>query len=224
VVAAPGRRIVLVLVLLATSAGIIALPGAAANLPISTASLTVATRTYGAAQTCTVNPSADSYVARELASSNFGTATSLQVSPDALATRRMFLTFDLTGCSPAIPSDALVQSASVSLTVSALAAATRTYHLRASSASWVETSITWSNQPAVSSTVTGSTSVTVGTVAGTVISWTATSDVQSFVAGASINRGWRIGDGSEGGVGSPLLFGSREASSGKPQLMITYLP
>jgi hypothetical protein len=218
------RRLALLLGLIVLPVVIATLPAAAASLPVSARTLTVSNRTYGAPQTCTLAATADSYVARELAGSNFGTATSLQVSPDAVATRRLFARFDLTACSPSIPSDAIVQSAKVRLTVSALAAATRTYELRAASAAWVETSITWTNQPAVSSTVTGSATVTVGTLAGTVVEWTATSDVQAFATGASSNSGWRIGDASEGGIGTPLLFGSREASSGKPQLTITYLP
>ena len=200
------------------------LPAAAANLAVAPAKVTTSNRVYGAARTCTLNPAADSYVAKESSGSNFGTATSLQVSPDTLATRRLFVRFDLATCSPSIPTDALVQSAKVRLTVSVLVAATRTYELRTASASWVETSITWSNQPAVSSTITGSTTVTLGTLAGTVVEWTATSDVQAFATGSATNAGWRIGDSSEGGLGVALLFGSREAASGKPQLTITYLP
>jgi hypothetical protein len=218
------RRMLGVIVAVVWLTASLTAPATAASLSITARTLTLASRTYGSAQTCTLNATADSYVARELSVSNFGTATTLQASSDATATRRMFVRFDLTACSPAIPSDAIVQSARVRLTVSALAAATRTYELRAVSAGWVETSITWSNQPAVSSTVAGTASVTVGTVAGTVVQWTATSDVQAFATGAATNVGWRIGDASEGGVGTPLLFGSREAASGKPELMITYLP
>ena len=217
------RRVTLAVALLVVPGLIATLPAAAAGLSLSTRTLTVVTRTYGAAQTCTLNAVADSYVARELSGSNFGTATSLQVSPDGVATRRTFVRFDITACSPSIPSDALVQSSKVRLTISALAAATRTYELRAASATWVETAITWANQPAVAST-TGSASVTAGTLAGAVVEWTATSDVQAFVTGAATNAGWRISDSSEGGLGTPLLFGSREAASGKPQLTITYLP
>jgi hypothetical protein len=217
----PRLALPLALVLLPVLA---ALPAVAANLPLSTSTLAVATRTYGPARTCTLNPSADSYVARELASSNFGTATSLLVSPDSVATRRLFVRFNLPSCSPTIPSDAIVQSAKVRLTISALAAATRTYELRAASASWAESSITWSNQPAVSSTVTGSASVTSGTLAGTVVEWTATSDVQAFATAATTNAGWRIGDATEGGIGTALALESREAASGTPQLTITYLP
>jgi hypothetical protein len=218
------RRLALPLTFVLLPALVAVLPAAAASLPISPRTLTVSTRTYGAARTCTLSASADSYVAKEQANSNFGTATSLQVSPDSTATRRLFVRFDLTSCSPSIPSDALVQSAKVRLTVSALAAATRTYELRAASANWGETTITWSNQPAVSSTVTGSANVSVGTPAGTVVEWTATSDLQAFATGATSNAGWRIGDATEGGVGTPLLLGSREAASGTPQLSVTYLP
>ena len=218
----PGRRALAGISMLLALA--VATPVTAASLTVASRTLTLSSRAYGSAQTCTLSAVADSYVAKELSGSNFGTATSVQVSPDATATRRTFVRFDLTACSPVIPTDAIVQSAKVRLTVSALAAATRTYDLRLASASWVETSITWSNQPAVSSTVTGSATVSVGTLAGTVVEWTATSDVQAFATGAAANTGWRIGDSSESGVGTPLLFGSREAASGRPQLVVTYLP
>jgi hypothetical protein len=214
----------LVAVAVAAVPALTSVPAAAATLSVTAGKVTVSARSYESGTACTLSADADSYVARELAGSNFGGATSVQFSSDAVATRRAFLHFTLSGCSPSIPSDALVQSAKVRLTVSAVAAATRTYELHAASSSWDETSITWSNQPGVSSTVTGTAAVSTGAAAGTVVEWTATSDVQDFVTGAATNAGWRISDSSEGGVGTPLLLNSRDASSGTPQLVITYLP
>jgi hypothetical protein len=196
----------------------------AASIVISTGHLTSVTRTYGAPRTCTLTAVADSYVNKALAASNFGTATTLLISADSTTTERAFVRFDLTACSPAIPADALVQSAKVQLTVSIAALATRTYELRRTTAGWVETTITWNLQPAVGS-VTASTGVSLGTVAGTVVEWTATGDVQAFVTGAGSNLGWRVSDSNEGVVaGTPLTFGSREAASGQPKLVVTYLP
>jgi hypothetical protein len=200
--------------------------GLAASLALSPAHLTSATKAYSAPVTCTLTASADSYVSNALfqTNTNFGTATSVRVNPAALSTQRTFVQFDLTTCSPAIPSDALVQSASVKLTVTALTTATRTYDLRSVTGSWTETGITWNNQPTTASTITASTTVTVGTAAGVVVQWTSTSDVQSFVTGGATNLGWRLNDSAEGGLASPTLqLNSREAGSGRPQLVVTYV-
>ena len=52
-------------------------------------------------------------------------------------------------------------------------------------------------------------------------------DVQAFVAQEATNRGWRINDTSELAsslLASTLSFGSREAASSRPTLLITYAP
>jgi hypothetical protein len=198
--------------------------GLAAGLGLSSALLTTATKSYSAPVTCTLTASADSYVSNALlqGNSNFGTSTSLQVNQSD--PQRTLVRFDLTACSPAIPSDALLQSATVRLTVGALFLATRTYDLRSTTGSWTETGVTYNNQPTVAGSVTASTTVTSGTGANTVIQWTATSDVQSFVTGAATDLGWRLNDSAEGGVlGSTIQFKSREAASGRPQLVVTYV-
>jgi hypothetical protein len=200
--------------------------GLAASLGLSPAHLTTATKGYSAPVTCTLTASADSYVSNALfqTNTNFGTSTSVRVNPASLSTQRTFLQFDLTTCSPSIPSDALVQTATVRLTVASLTTATRTYELRSVTGSWTETGITWNNQPTAASSITSSTIVSVGTTAGTVVQWTSTSDVQSFVTGDATNLGWRLNDSAEGGLGSPTLqLNSREAGSGRPQLVVTYV-
>ena len=50
-------------------------------------------------------------------------------------------------------------------------------------------------------------------------------DTQSFVTGASTNAGWRVADSAEGAIAGTLLtFNAREAASGRPQLVVTYVP
>jgi hyaluronate lyase len=199
--------------------------GFAASLAITSAYLTAVTKSYGSAVTCTLSASADSYVDKLLAISNFGTSSTINVSPNSVTTERAFVSFDLGGCSPAMPSDALIQSASLKLTVATQTTATRTVQLRTASELWTEAGLTWNSQPAVSSTVTSSLSVPAATPAGTVLTWTAPSDVQAFVGGAATNLGWRLSDSAEGVLLAPALsLGSREASSGRPQLVIVYLP
>jgi hypothetical protein len=198
--------------------------GAAASISIDAGDLTVATRTYGSARTCTLVAVADTYVNKALATSNFGGLTTILVNADSTTTERAFARFDLSTCSPSIPSDALVRTATLQLALSVAAPATRTYDLRRAMAAWIETSVTWNTQPAVAG-VTASTTVTLGTAIGSVVTWTATGDVQTYVTGASSDLGWRISDASEGIIaGTPLTFGSREAATGKPTLVVTYLP
>jgi len=197
----------------------------AAAMTITSGHLTVVTRTYATPRTCTLTATSDSYVNKALATTNFGTGTTLLVNADSTSTERSFVRFDLSACSPAIPSDALVQSAKVQLTVAVAALATRTYELRRATATWLESAITWNLQPTVAGSATASTSVTLGSLVGTVVEWTATGDVQAYVTGASTDLGWRVSDTSEGIVlGTPLTFGSREAATGQPKLVVTYRP
>jgi hypothetical protein len=199
--------------------------GLGASLPVTSAYLTTSSKSYAAAVTCTLSAAADTYADKLLANSNFGTATTVNISPNSVTTERAFLRFNLGSCSPAIPSDALIQSANVKLTVAALTTATRTVQLRTASASWTEAGLTWNNQPAASSSVTSSLSVPAATAAGTVLTWTAGSDVQAFVGGSASNFGWRLSDSAEGtALPITLSLSSREASSGQPQLVIVYLP
>ena len=198
---------------------------AAASLPIAPAYLTGASRAYGAPVTCTLTAVADASVNAALPNTNSGTSTQLNVSPNAVATQRAFMRFELAGCSPAIPADAIVQSATLNLTTASPVLATRTIVLQSVTASWTEATVTWNTQPAVAASDTSTAGVTLGQAAGTVISWTAASDVQSFVAGAATDLGFRLSDSAEGAaVGVPLVLNAREAASGRPQLVVTYVP
>jgi hypothetical protein len=196
----------------------------AAAMAITSADLTASTKSYSAPVTCTLSAVADSYVNKVLAGSNFGTGTSLLISPDSTVTERALVRFDLASCSPGIPPGAIIRSASLKLTVALLTTATRTIELRGALASWTETGVTWTNQPAAAASAASSTSVPAGTASGTVVTWSATSDVQSFITGASTNLGWRLADAAEGVVLGPTLsLNAREAASGQPQLVVTYV-
>ena len=88
--------------------------------------------------------------------------------------------------------------------------------------SWTETGVTWTNQPSAASSVSSSASVTLGAASGTVVEWSVIGDTQAFVTGSATNSGWRITDSAEGAaVGTLLTFNSREAASGRPQLVDT---
>lgn len=215
-----GRGVVLAALISVVTSGV----GHAGALGISSAYLTAAARVYGAPITCTLTAVADSYVDAALATTNFGTSGVLDLNPSSVDTERVFVRFDLTACSPAIPTDAIVQTAQVRLTVASLVLATRTIDLRRAVAAWTEAGVTWNTQPAAAGLVIGSASVTDGQAAVTVISWTATSDVQSYVTGAATDFGFRLSDSAEGvALGVVLSFSSREAASGRPQLVVTYV-
>jgi hypothetical protein len=196
----------------------------AAALTVGAAHLSTYAKTYGSPVTCTLTAVADSTIKKAQANTNFGTATTIDVNSSSLATQRGFARFDLTGCSPTIPSGAIVQTASLRLTISAAAAQTRTYDIYCVTGAWTEAGVTWNTQPAVAAGSTAATTVNALTLAGTVMPWTVTSDVQSFVTGANSNLGWRVNDHVEtDAVGTGLSFQAREAASGRPQLAITYV-
>ena len=213
-------------VLLASQIAVLTLmPATAASLSISAAYLTGASKVYGAPVTCTLTAVADASVNSALPNTNSGTSTQLNVSPNTVATQRAFVRFDLAGCSPAIPADAIVHSATLNLTTASAVLATRTIVLQSVTGSWTEAAVTWNTQPAVAASNTSTAGVTLGQAAGTVISWTAASDVQSFVAGAATDLGFRLSDSAEGAaLGVPLVLSAREAASGRPQLIVTYVP
>jgi hypothetical protein len=224
----PLRWLLVVAVLVAVVATGV---GFAAALAITPKSLTVHTAASNVPiSTCTRTPAADSYVHVGSGGSNFGTATTLHVrSAVTLALladdKRSFVRFDLSAC--AIPANARVETATLSMFMSTAPSASRTYDLHRATASWGETTVTWNNQPAVAALATGS--VETGTTANVTRSWNVLADVRTFVDGTVTNNGWRIKDQVEGGLlGNSYegRFNSREhgTASQRPTLVITYYP
>ncbi len=174
---------------------------------------------------CTLSASAaDTYADGAALSqgSNFGTATQSHVRSDSLGNKRSFVRFDLASCS--IPSGARIETATLSLHLSAAPGANRTYEVRPVSASWAETTLTGSNQPGAAGSATDS--VSTGTTNGVTLAWTVVADVQAFVNGTA-NNGWRVADAAEDALlGVEGRFSSREhaTASQRPALQITYYP
>jgi hypothetical protein len=201
----------------------------AASLGVSSSQVTTSTilRTVPVV-TCTLQPSADSYVdqATLQQGSNFGTVTTLQVESSQTiglvnTNKRSFVKFDLSSC--AIPSVASVQSATFSIFLSSAPNQSRTWNVSRVTAAWTETGITWSNQPAA----TTSTTITTGTLAGVTLQANVATDVQSFVSGSLANNGWRLSDSAENSSTTQNgQFRSREfgTAAQRPQLVITYYP
>lgn len=199
----------------------VAVSGAAfaASLGVSSARLTsFAAASSVPTSTCSLDAAADAHVSNALleGGSNFGNAAELHVSGGG-TDKRSFVRFDVSSC---VPSTAEVKSASLRLFLVDAPSSSRTYAAHGVTASWAEGSVTWDNQPGVGSS---SGTVPTGTTDGVTLSWTVTSDVQSFVTGS--NDGWRISDTNESGLLSSQegRFGSSEGANG-PTLEITYYP
>ena len=205
---------------LATATGV----ALGATLGVSSATLTTST---GAASisptTCTLNAAdADSYVDGLSTGSNFGSATTLDVSSSLLGDRRTFVRFSLASCS--IPGNALVTAASLRLVMYSAPSASRTYDAHRVTASWTEGGVTWSNQPAAAASATSS--ISTGTASNVTLAWTVTADVQAFVDGTT-NNGWRIRDQTENAaIARTGQFRSAEygTAADRPMLEVTYYP
>jgi hypothetical protein len=215
-------------------------------LAASAASLNLTSQNFTPYRTCTITATpasttavADTTARQGSANGNFGALATLTVSSAAGANQRIYVRFDLTTCSPAIPASATVRLATLRLYMTAAPAACRVYDLFPATASWVETSLSWNNQPfgtTINNPSTGSRTGTfsVGTPAGCqnqstgayVIGGTVTTDVATFVAGSATNFGWMIRDDTEGsGTTRTATFSAKELGTvaQEPQLVITYV-
>jgi hypothetical protein len=135
----------------------------AAALGVTSRALTVFTKTVSAA-TCTLtaapNPSTaetDTFVQENSASSNFGTATTLDVRSNPGSRRFSFLRFDLAGCS--IPAGANVTSATLKVVLTTAPGSSRQYQVYRVGSSWTETAVTWTTRPGVLSASSTSTTL-----------------------------------------------------------------
>ena len=201
--------------------------GSAAGLQLISGGIMLAERSYGPPTVCTLSAAADTHVRSDQPGSSFGSALTLVVNNSSASTSRALLRFDTGQCDPAIPADALVHAATLTLTTSSvMGGGSRSYELWRTAGAWGE-STTWAGQPTVAATSTASTTVALGTLAGTAVGWSVVGDVQAFVAGDADNHGWRLSDAVEGVtplLSSQLAFHSREAASATPRLTITYAP
>ena len=199
--------------------------GFAASLALTPKALAVFTSASSVPiSTCTLMSNADTYADGALLSqgSNFGTATQIHVASSGLGgNKRSVVRFNVSSC---IPSGARIKTATLSLFLASAPGASRTHQLTRVTASWGETTLTWSNQPAVAGAATGN--VSTGTTNNVTLSWTVLADVQAFADGTA-NNGWRVADSAEGSLGAQEgQYNSREHAtvSQRPSLAITYYP
>lgn len=211
--------------------------GLAANLAAASKALTPL-------RTCTVTatPSsttvvADTSVRQGTPAGNFGTINSMNVASGNSANRRVYVRFDLAGCSPSIPATATVRAATLRLYASALPAVCRTVDVFRVTATWTETGVTWNTQPfgtTINNPASGSRtdSFDVGSVAGCenqaagyMNGASVTADVAAFITGTA-NYGWMLRDDAENSAPTrTITFSTKETASlaQAPQLVVTYV-
>jgi hypothetical protein len=215
-------------------------------LPGSAASLGLTSQNFTPYRTCTLTATptttavvADTTARQGSATSNFGTLTTLTVSSSGAANQRIYLRFDLTACSPAIPASATVRLATLRLYMTAAPGACRVLDLFPATVAWGETTLTWNNQPFGTTLNNPPTALRTGTFSvGTpvgcqnqatgayVVGGTVTSDVAKFVAGTATNFGWMIRDDTEGSATTrTATFSAKQLGTvaQEPQLVITYV-
>ena len=215
-------------------------------LAASAASLSLTSQNFTPYRTCTITATpatttavSDTTARQGTPTTNFGALTTLTVSSGSGVNQRIYIRFDLTTCSPAIPTSAIVRLATLRLYLTAAPAACRVLDLFPATAAWGETTLTWNNQPfgtTLNNPPTGSRTGTfsVGTPGGCqnqatgayVIGGTVTADVATFVAGTATNVGWMIRDDTEGSATTrTATFSAKELGTvaQEPQLVITYV-
>jgi hypothetical protein len=160
--------------------------------------------------TVTLNPTADAYVrGGTYAATNYGTTADLFVKSapetDGLYTRKAYMQFSVAGMTG-------VESAVVRLyagTVSPFSV-----KVNETTDSWTETAINWNNAP-VAGTLIATTAIT---AAGAYYEWNVTSFVQSQAAGDGIVS---LVFSDAATTNAQIIFSSKEATSNKPQLVVT---
>ncbi len=166
--------------------------------PTNTPAPPTATNTPSAGGTTTVNPVADSYVDSSNPSANFGTSTQIRVDGSPIV--NSYLRFSVSGLSGTVKQVQLQIFANSSLSTGVTAS-------RVADNTWGETTLTYSNAPAIGSAIGTSSAVTTGT-------WI-TIDVTAYVTG---NGTYSVAITSANATA--LSMASREATN-KPKLVIT---
>ena len=207
----PSRGEAFTLLLRATEGGVVRIVRAAPSDIKAVMQLTAS------AISVSFDASADSFVSTGSPTTNPGTSTALTVGSYFINNQRSFVQFDVSS----IPASSTVQSATLTLCATSTPAVSRTYNVTRVTASWVETTVTWNNQPAVASSTTDTAASASGCP-----TWTVTDDVQTWVNGTTAN-GWRIRDSVEGSITDYNSdFRTREDTAEAtevPSLRVTYL-
>jgi hypothetical protein len=226
---------------------LLAVAGVAVALPISVgsaSSLSLTSQNLTPYRTCVVSGTpttttavADASVRQAAATSNFGTQTTNDVASLLTGNRRLYIRFDLTVCSPAIPATATVRLATLRMYASALPATCETNDVFPVTSTWTEAAITWNNQPFGTTlnnppTASRTTSFSTGTLGGCQFtaagftSATVTADVAAWIAGSATNFGWMLRDDTENSaVVRTTTFSAKNLNTPAqvPELVVSYV-
>lgn len=159
----------------------------------------------------TANATADTWLLQDSSSSNYGGDAVLKVDSKLGGNARALVRFGL----PALPAGCTVTGATLRLNA-ASAVTGRTLQVIPVTGAWAENTVSWATQPA-----TGGTAATTSSGTG-YRQWTVTQQVLAMYSGA--NNGFLVRDAAENGPGRLQGFRSREDSSNRPQLVITFGP
>ncbi len=171
--------------------------------------------------TVNLNPVADAYVRQVAPTTNYGSATHLDVQnydgvefPDD---RRSYVAFDLSN----IPSNAIITSAGFKAYLYDAQGLSNVYiQLRRVTSTWAYNTVTWNNRPS-SSSYSG---INVGTQAG-MKGWDVTNLVQDYWVGRNFGTSPNFGlelRGPESGGYHLRSFRSANATSNRPYLVVSY--
>ena len=215
----------LVVVILATSATI----AGATAVTLTSGLLATSSKTLTHA-TCTLQGTAqaiDSEVRAANPNNNYQTNTTM-LTEGTGSQRKVYVEFTLSACSPALPANAEVDSATLTLWATAVGG-TRTLKLYRTTSTWTEAGITWNTQP-TSTPASPTTSFSVSATGTQTID--VSNDVNDFLQtspsalppyGAVVtNYGWMIDD--EGTGTTTITFASSEngTAAHRPKLVIAY--
>jgi hypothetical protein len=235
------RSLVLLLLVVAGIASALSVAVAhAASLNVASGALTPYRTCALLAIPSTTTSVIDASVRQATATTNVGTATTNNVASSSGANRRLYLKFDLTACSPTIPSTAVIRTATLRNYLTAIPSAVcRTVDIFRVTATWAEGTITWNNQPfgaTINNPASGTATdtFTVGTAAGCGNTSTGvyatgavvTADVATFVAGTATNFGWMLRDDVEGSATaytSTMSAKELATAAQAPELVVTYV-
>jgi len=177
-----------------------------------TNTFTAATPFCAGTTTQTVTADRDTYVDQNSPNSTAGGSTSLVVNSKSNKNERVLVGFTL----PSKPVGCSVTSATLKLTATSSDSGRTLQAFQVGPAeTWTEAGATWNNQPASTGTAATTTS------GSGLRQWTVTSQVQAMYGSSNPNNGFLVRDQTES-ANATQTFSSREASTNKPQLSITF--
>ncbi len=175
---------------------------------------------FGQPTSTTLNPNADSYTNSSVPSGWYGTSTAMysQVTAGSVY-YRSFMTFSI----PSFSANTVIYSAKLRIVPNGTENVANPGDLTLSlaNASWLEGSITHSNQPAPVPIITIA-SVSTSSIVTSKREFDVTAHVQAIADGRIVNNGWILRRTNETTTAGTTNYYTREDASNKPELIIQY--